>query len=91
MRRSDDGSGGCCDDAGAILSDFGVVEVSLELANVELNGGEFTIGALDVVFLATGAGFLAVAFYFLCAAAEARRIDLEATEVVCDLVVVVVG
>lgn len=87
-RRGDDGSGGCGDDAGAILSGFGVVEVSLELANVELNGGEFTVGALDVVFLAARAGFFAVALYFLCAAAEAGRVDLEATEVVCDLVVV---
>ena len=64
-RRGDDGSGGRGDDAGAVFSGFGVVEVSLKLANVELDGGEFTVGALDVVFLAAGAGFLAVALYFL--------------------------
>lgn len=56
--------------------------MSLELADVELDRGEFAVGALNAVFDAAGARFLAVALDLLGSAAEARRVDLEAFEVV---------
>lgn len=56
----------------------------LELANVELDGGEFLVRALDLVLLAARARLLAVALDLLGPTAQTGGVDLETLEVVGD-------
>jgi len=58
--------------------------VLLELTNVELDGGEFLVGALDLVLLAARARLFAVAFDLFGSAAQTGGVDLETLEVVGD-------